>query len=120
MFGEGDKGVGNGGIVRDVFPEVLPPAVQEGAIKPAFAIMPGEVEFGDVGPSDVVNGLLTFKNIGAGAIPWSISGPEGWGPQENQELTGVLASETDYLRLSVRLLKTGFAETAGKTREKSH
>ena len=32
MFGEGDKGVGNGGIVRDVFPEVLPPAVQEGAI----------------------------------------------------------------------------------------
>ena len=119
-FGEGDKGAANGGIVRDVIPEILPPAVKEGAIKPGFAIMPGEVDFGDVGPSDVVNVLLTFKNISAGALPWSISGPEGWGPQENQELTGVLASETDYLRLSVRLLKTGLPETADKTREKSH
>lgn len=120
MFAEGDKGAGNGGAVRDVFPEIMPPAVKEGAIKPDFAIMPGDVDFGDVGPSDVVNGLLTFKNTGAGALPWSISGPEDWGTQENQELTGVVASESDYLRLSVRMLKTGLPETADKTREKFH
>ncbi|HLA28696.1 MAG TPA: hypothetical protein VJZ49_12465 [Syntrophales bacterium] len=120
MYAEGDKGVGNGGVLRDVFPEILPPAVKEGAQKPALAIMLGEVDFGDVGPGDVVNGLLTFKNIGAGLLPWSISGPEGWGPLENQELTGVLASETDYLRMSVRLLKNGLPDNADKTKDKSH
>ncbi|HLA04367.1 MAG TPA: hypothetical protein VJZ16_00145, partial [Syntrophales bacterium] len=44
-FGEGDKGAANGGIVRDVIPEILPPAVKEGAIQPGFAIIPPEVDF---------------------------------------------------------------------------
>jgi hypothetical protein len=115
-----DKRNGEGKTGRDVIFDILPPAVKEGAVRPALAITPEEIYFGDIGPEDVAHALFTLRNIGAGSLTWSTGGPEGWINSENMALTGVFKAGPDYLSLTLKSIKKDLPESADKTRPKTH
>ncbi len=87
-----------------------------GLIKPVLAVTPREISLGAIGPGESVNGMFALKNLGAGNLHWSTSGPEGWALQDNQNLSGTIDEGPDYLRLTLKSLGEVTAEGKVKTR----
>jgi hypothetical protein len=120
MLAAGDAGLSSGNNSRHEFIKISQAATKEDAPRPALSVTPREVDFGDIGPENVANTLIYMKNMGSGSVTWSIEGPEGWEAAENEKLTGNLAAEPEYLRLSIRSGKSVPAESAQITQQKYH
>ncbi|MCX5830626.1 MAG: hypothetical protein NT140_01820 [Deltaproteobacteria bacterium] len=120
MYAAGGAGLSSGNNGRQEFIKISQAATKEDAPRPALSVTPREVDFGDVGPENVANTLIYMKNMGGGSAAWSIEGPEGWEPAENEKLTGNLTAEPEYLRLSIRSVKSLPAESVQITKQKYH
>lgn len=107
-------------IMVIVFFLSLPVLLSAAADAPALSITPREIDFGDIGPEHISNSLIYMRNTGGGNVAWSIDGPESWEATENQRLTGNLAAEPEYLRLSLRSGKSALPESTQITKQKYH
>src|SRR3989304_8742940 len=101
----GEAGKGSRKAGKEVSFEIAQAAGKEGVLQQLLTIYPREINLGEIGPGDIVNGLYSLRNIGSGSLQWSLEGPENWPPGGDEELTGMLAADPDYLRLSVKSLK---------------
>jgi hypothetical protein len=120
IYSAGDAGPSIGNNSRHEFINIPPTATKDEALRQALSITPREVDFGDIGPENVANTLIYMKNMGGGSVVWSIDGPEGWEGTENQKLTGNLAAEPDYLRLSLKSVKSVLAESTQISKQRNY
>jgi hypothetical protein len=58
--------------------------------RPVLTIKPREIDFGDIRPGEGAKGSFTLKNVGAGSLQWTTTGPLGWSSFEKQNLSGEL------------------------------
>lgn len=89
-------------VIKD---RIQKPASKE--LKKATAeltITPAELNFGIISFEKPGEGRFNLKNTGSGSINWSTQGPEGWKKLEKRNLSGLLKSGTDSLKVEIRLL----------------
>ena len=65
----------NGRNAISVAAQTEPP---EALVIPGLSVNSEGMDFGTIGPDSVLNGLMTFKNMTGGEVPWSIDFPEDW------------------------------------------
>ena len=71
---------------------------------PVLTVSPREIDLGVIGPNEGSKGNFVLKNVGSGALNWSINGSEGWSFLDEKKLTGVLKNKTEDLRVHVSFL----------------
>lgn len=120
VFADEDRGAIIKRAERSGFFEISQAAVKDGDAKPLLAATPRGLDLGDIGPGDVAGGMFSLKSVSGAVLQWFTDGPEGWGFAETQRLTGSVAAETDYLRLSVKSIKNGLPEVTDKTKPQLH
>ena len=72
---------------------------------PVLTVSPREIDLGVIGPNEGGKGNFVLKNVGSGALNWSINGSEGWSFLDDKKLSGVLKNTTQNLQLHVSFLK---------------
>jgi hypothetical protein len=72
---------------------------------PVLTVSPREIDLGVIGPNEGGKGKFVLKNVGSGALNWSINGSEGWSFLDEKKLSGVLKNITEDLRVHVSFLK---------------
>lgn len=87
-------------------------------VMPGLFVNPGAMDFGVIGQDSVLNGLLTFKNMTGGSVPWFIDFPEGWDPGESKGMAGELRTDLNYLHFSLKSDKGQLKENADRTKSK--
>ncbi len=93
---------------------------KDGSVKPLLVVTPREMDFGEIGQSDIAVGMFSLKSIGGGSLQWFSDGPEGWPSGENQRLMGIAAADFDHLRLSVKYIKVVVPEVADRNNQRLH
>jgi len=71
--------------------------------RPVLAITPREMDMGIIGAGETSAGIFTLKNMGYGIMGWSTAGPEGWKVSGNQNLSGTIEDDADYLNIEINV-----------------
>lgn len=75
--------------------------------RPAIAILPAEVDLGQLGSRGLRRGSVMIKQEGSKGLEWSLMTPAGWTADHEKRLTGVLKKDGDLLRFQLKILSNG-------------
>lgn len=75
--------------------------VEEFITEPVLFISPREIDFGAIGPGEQSDGVVSLANVGSKSLVWSVTGPEGWGFDEQAPIYGTIERSPHYLRCTI-------------------
>lgn len=81
--------------------------------RPVLNVSPREIDLGVIGPGEGTRGNFVLKNVGSGALNWSVNGSEGWSFFDEKKLSGVLKNNTENLKVHISYLKDSLLNTQG-------
>lgn len=75
--------------------------------KPLLSVSPKEIDLGAIAPGTEETAVLNIKNLGAGAVNWTLLKPEGWFCQDEQKISGNVGGKSSAVKIRIRQVKAG-------------
>lgn len=75
--------------------------------QPGLAVMPAEIDLGQLGPGATRKGTIALKKTAPGRVTWSMEGPADWTAASEKRISGVLDRDSDQLQFQLRILGNG-------------
>ncbi len=75
--------------------------------KPLLSVSPKEIDLGAIAPGKEETAVFNIKNLGAGAVNWTLLKPEGWFCQDEQKISGTVEGKSSAVKIRIRHAKGG-------------